>query len=632
MLTAQVIGNLGRNLARFATLEEQLSSGRRINRPSDDPAGTARVLEYRVQQQALDQYQKDVRFGTGWLASTDSALSTINNLLVEAFDMVVHLSDDTYSDDQRTSLAGRASAIIDQVLEAANTQDGNRYIFSGTMTDRATLRASSTGVSYEGDTGRIRTKIGNRSYIDLNAVGDLFTRAFTTLGKDFALEPGITSQTLLSSLHGGAGIQLSPGIIQVVDNNTGAQAFAIVGGATTVGQLLSSMNATLSVSGMSHIRAGISPSDDGLRLDATPTGIVTGVTPLANLNGGRGVDLSPGSFIMRRTDGSGQITIDLAGAATVQDVINRFNATMASNGFGTVSASLRPDGRGLQLRDTAVPPSVFEVVETTTSTTTAADLGLRGILNSVLAGADLNPEPDFEVLDIGAGFTTAADLGIVGRSQRFLDGGSLDPALTLDTPVAALNQGRGLDLGRVRIASGHEEAMVDLGGASTVRDVIRLLSSTGLPVEARLNAAGTGIEIYSTDDTRSLVVTSDTLRTAEDLGIAGSPDLFGSLYVLRMALEQNNGELVRYTNESIQGALNQILYERANAGSNHIRLEATDSRLVDQQLSVTRLRSEYEDADILSLSSELSKQEAVYQAALAAAARMIQPSLAQFLR
>ena len=112
----------------------------------------------------------------------------------------------------------------------------------------------------------------------------------------------------------------------------------------------------------------------------------------------------------------------------------------------------------------------------------------------------------------------------------------------------------------------------------------------------------------------------------------GSPDVFGSLYLLRKALEENNRDLVRMTNTSLQGALDQIVFERSRTGSKQIRLDATDYRLVEQHLNVTRLRSEYEDADILALSSDLSKQEAVYQAALAAAARMIQPSLAQFLR
>jgi flagellin-like hook-associated protein FlgL len=234
-------------------------------------------------------------------------------------------------------------------------------------------------------------------------------------------------------------------------------------------------------------------------------------------------------------------------------------------------------------------------------------------------------------LEVGPGSTIAADLGILGRVHGTLDGEDLDPLLTTATTVAQFNHGLGLELGRVQIASGDQTAIVDLSTASSVGEILSLLNSSGLPVEARVNAAATGIEIYSTDDNRSLIVTSDTLRTAEQLGIVGSPDLFGSLYLLRQALEQNNGELVRATNESIQGALDQVLFERSGAGSKQVRLEATDFRLLEQELNVTRLRSEYEDADILALSADLSKQEAVYQAALAAAARMIQPSLAQFL-
>jgi flagellin-like hook-associated protein FlgL len=352
---------------------------------------------------------------------------------------------------------------------------------------------------------------------------------------------------------------------------------------------------------------------------------------LANLNLGRGTDGSPGQFVMRKIDGSAHVSIDLSGVLTVGQAITQFNNTMAAQGFSTVTMSLRADGRGLQITDTAIPPGGFEVAEVTDSDTTAADLGLSGPVNDHLEGTDLNPQPDFEVVESGPGSTIAGDLGLLGRFHGTLDGGDLDPLFSTATRVAQFNNGLGLELGGVRIASGDRTAIVDLSTAATVGEILSLLNGTGLPVEARVNGAGTGIEIYSTDDDRSLVVTSDTLRTAEELGIVGSPDLFGSLYLLRQALEQNNAELVRATNESIQGALDQILFERSATGSRQVRLEATDFRLLEQELNVTRLRSEYEDADILALSADLSRQEAVYQAALAAAARMIQPSLAQFL-
>jgi flagellar hook-associated protein 3 len=633
MLTAQVIQNLGRNLERFARIEEKLSSARRINRPSDDPIGTVRVLEYRHQLEAIEQYQKDVQFGQSWLSTTDSALANVDNLLIEAFDIVVNLSNDTIPDDQRDSLAGRVSAIIDQVLESANAKSSGRYIFSGTLTDQAAIVASSSGVVFNGNTDAIRTKIGDGTYIDLNSLGNrTFTQAFMTLGEEFDLEAAINAATPLADLHGGTGVQTSPGLFQIADRNGVVTAFVNVSGATTVGDVVATINATLAGFGMGNVTASIGPTGDGIRLEATPTGIVSGTTLLTNLNAGRGVDANPGQFVMHKTDGSADVVIDLTGAVTVQDAITAFNAEMNGQGFGTVSMSLRADNLGLQITDTGIPPHGFEVQEITGADTTAADLGLSGPVNALLVGAELQPQPDYEVLEFGAGFTIAEDLGILGRFQGTFDGEPLDPLLTTATAVSRLNNGLGLELGRVHIASGDRTAIVDLSTATTIGEVLSLLNATGLPVEARINDASTGIEIYSTVDDRSLIVTSDTLRTAEKLGIVGSPDLFGSLYLLRQALEENSGELVRTTNQSIQGALDQILFERSTAGSRQIRLEATGFRLIEQELNVTRLRSEYEDADILALSSDLTKQEAVYQAALAAAARMIQPSLAQFLR
>jgi flagellar hook-associated protein 3 FlgL len=63
MLTRQVVASLGRNLSRFARIEEQLSSARRINRPSDDPIGTVRVLEYRHELRQISQWQAELNNG-----------------------------------------------------------------------------------------------------------------------------------------------------------------------------------------------------------------------------------------------------------------------------------------------------------------------------------------------------------------------------------------------------------------------------------------------------------------------------------------------------------------------------------------------------------------------------------------
>lgn len=633
MLTASVVANLGRNLSRFARIEEQLASARRINRPSDDPIGTMRVMEYRHELDQIAQWQKDVQFGQSWLSGTDAALSSLDNLLIEAYDITLNMSNDTIPDDQRDSLAGRVSAIIDQALEAANARSGDRYLFSGTLTDRAALIASNTGVMFNGNTSLIRTKLGSGSMIDLNSIGShTFTRAFTTLGQGFDLDVALSSAMPVSQLNMGSGIQQLPGIFSIQDHNGTLTAFINASSVTTVADLISVINSTMAAFGMGNVTASMAPTGDAIRLTAVPNGIVRPTTLLSNLNLGEGVSGAPPGFVMHKADGTADVTIDLSGATRVSHVMAAFNARMAAAGFGTVTMSMRPDNLGVQITDTSVPPHSFVVQEVNGNATTAAGLGLSGIVQSSLVGTDLNPQPDFEVKEFSSGLTTAADLGLLGRFHGVHDGAALNPIITTATSISQLNNGLGLPLGRVRISHGDRAEVVDLSTATTIGEVLSRLNATGLAVEARVNAANTGIEIYSLVDDRSLIVTTDdTSLTAEKLGIVGSPDVFGSLYLLRKALEENNRDLVRMTNESLQGALDQIVFERSRTGSKQIRLDATDYRLVEQHLNVTRLRSEYEDADILALSSDLSKQEAVYQSALAAAARMIQPSLAQFL-
>lgn len=633
MIASQVIWNLGRSLARFSRIEEQLSSLRRINRPSDDPIGTVRVLEYRDQLQAIAQFKRDVRSGQSWLATTDSALSTVSNLLIEAFDIAVNLSNDTIPDDQRDTFSGRVTSIIDQILEAANSKAGSRHIFSGTYTDRVAIRANATGVVYNGNSDAIRTKIGPGAYINLNSLGDVtFTKAFITLGENSNLNAALDLTTPLADLNGGSGVQLAPGIFQITDRNGVLSAFVDVSGATTIGDVVSAINTSLVASGITSLTASVAPTGDGIRLSATPTGQVSGTTLLKNLNEGRGIDLNPAVMVMHKTDDSAEVTIDFSGSTTLSEIMTTFDTQMASAGFGTVTMAIRADGMGLEINDSLIPPTGFEIREGTSSDTTASDLGFSGVVNAQLTGSNLSPQPDFEILEFGAGATIAADLGILERFNKILDGADLDPVITTATKISLLRNGNGADLGRLKIAHGDVSVFVDLSTATTISGVLSIINSTGLAVEARINDDQTGIQIYSTVDDRSLIITSDTKTTARTLGIEGSPDLFGSLYLLQHALESNDGDLVRITNDAIQGALDQILFERARTGSRQIRLEATDFRLIEQHLNISRLRSEWEDVDVLELSSDLAKQEAVYQAALAAAARMIQPSLSQFLR
>jgi len=139
--------------------------------------------------------------------------------------------------------------------------------------------------------------------------------------------------------------------------------------------------------------------------------------------------------------------------------------------------------------------------------------------------------------------------------------------------------------------------------------------------------------IVSNYDDRSFTITeADDGRTASALGIFGSSDFMGNVMILQSALERNNVEEIESTLDVFDQALNQLLSIRSSVGSRVIRTDTAESIMLSQELLVTNQLSLVEDADMMRVITELTTAEIIYQSALASAARMIQPSLMDFLR
>ena len=110
----------------------------------------------------------------------------------------------------------------------------------------------------------------------------------------------------------------------------------------------------------------------------------------------------------------------------------------------------------------------------------------------------------------------------------------------------------------------------------------------------------------------------------EEFRLRGSP----TANALRNDDQEGTGLLLQNLDDSIQ----QLLNYRATVGARAIRLDTTDNRLLDIEVSFTTMLSGVEDADITKLVTDLSTQENAYKAALMATAKIIQPSLLDFIR
>ena len=135
MVYASVIRNTNDALARYYALNEQNASEKRINRPSDDPAGAATVLALRNHLAALEQYQENIDLASAALAAADDALATVSELITGAKEKAEQGATGTLSAGQREMLAGEVRQLMEQMLVQANTEYMGDSIFAGQNTD-----------------------------------------------------------------------------------------------------------------------------------------------------------------------------------------------------------------------------------------------------------------------------------------------------------------------------------------------------------------------------------------------------------------------------------------------------------------------------------------------------------------
>jgi len=164
--------NINDQYEQLFKLNEQVTTSKRINRPSDDPIDVCKVLDYRTLLGSIEQYKKNVDRGTSLLQYTESAFEKAKEVLDEAKTLAVQMCNDSYNEVNREAAAVQAEQFFRQVLQISNTQVSGRYIFSGFKTDTAAFSADDNlNVTYNGDDNQIRLSVQQNSTVTVNITG-----------------------------------------------------------------------------------------------------------------------------------------------------------------------------------------------------------------------------------------------------------------------------------------------------------------------------------------------------------------------------------------------------------------------------------------------------------------------------
>ena len=169
--------------SKWLSYGEQMSTGKRVNRPTDDPIAASQAVVLSQSQSQNSQFALARTFATQKVSLEDNVLSQVNAAITSAKEKLVNAGNGTLSDDDRLSLASDLQGIRDQLMNLANSADGNgRYIFAGYKTEAPPFD-SVTG-DYNGGTQAISQQVDTARNMVISHTGQQIFESITSNAKE----------------------------------------------------------------------------------------------------------------------------------------------------------------------------------------------------------------------------------------------------------------------------------------------------------------------------------------------------------------------------------------------------------------------------------------------------------------
>jgi flagellar hook-associated protein 3 FlgL len=154
VLVNNLKNNLSRNIRNIERTENQLATGKRISKPSEDPTGIVESLRLASRIRENRQFQENVKDASAWLNTTDEALGSLNIALTRAYELTIQGANGSLAPDDRAAISAEMKQLIAEAGAIANTTHGDRYIFGGTNTtqepyDGTTWHDNDRSIKYE---------------------------------------------------------------------------------------------------------------------------------------------------------------------------------------------------------------------------------------------------------------------------------------------------------------------------------------------------------------------------------------------------------------------------------------------------------------------------------------------------
>ena len=177
------LGNVQGSLAKT---QEQLSTGKQITKPSDEPDKASTVTRLESEMARQKSYQETLTTVQTRLTSQETSLRNVSDVLIRIKELTVQAANDTVSSADRKAIGLEIIGLRDQLLSQANAQDTNgNFLFAGSRSTQAPYALDANGhITYQGDQSRMKVQVGDNRRMNANTPGsDVFLRVIRDDGK-----------------------------------------------------------------------------------------------------------------------------------------------------------------------------------------------------------------------------------------------------------------------------------------------------------------------------------------------------------------------------------------------------------------------------------------------------------------
>ncbi len=675
LLASQLfLSNLTTTNLQILRLQEQMATGRAINRPSDNPvrAGAVGILDATIERS--EQRLRNLSLASATLGYLDSSIGEANDLVIEAAALASSQIGATSDGATRNNQAIVVDSMIRELFLLSNRETNGVHVFGGSTATRPPMEEIATGFRYVGRGSGLIADLDLGPDVPItiggdNAIGETSARLISPID----LDPVLTADTAIDDLDGGRGLGVSLGTIEFSFDGGPVEEIDL-SEVATVGDVVDAINAAIiqyetdngvtildaggvSIAGgsisidvvggapnpdlvFSDIGAGTTGEDLGLIQAAfnQPTALgadldprVTLQTPVSALPGVT-TPLGEVRFDFRVGETTSSTLVDLSGAQTVDDIRSIIESEVEG-----VRVEVNESGRGLAIFNEVSGPTLT-IADTSTLPQTAFELGIRTFTGTTPTG-DLNngegvriatgaidpitglPDPDRDIdflITLGTGQSFSVDL----REQDLA---------TVQTVVDRINAEFTTALGEPPIngsapalVAGDVWATVDSAGGLALVDTGGL-GQISVERENNSPAAGDlGLESGAWDAGGARFVGEDRAGIRVD-------SLFTHLIALRDALRADDTDGITLAGGALQESVDRLAEARALAGVYASRVETAERREEDLDVLDRRMRSELQDLDFTEAAVRFNLLQTQLQAGLQTGARAQSLSLLDFL-